>query len=108
MCFFLGLKEIGSIFIKNGAYLDVCYLAWITLYFQDQKILELMMQKREEERKQEAKRDAARRAWETEKQKDAAQKTTTEIKRRESIGRIRLSSYKVSPRPSVRVFFKNS
>ena len=56
---------------------------------QDQKILELMIVKREEEKAAEKKREAARRAWELQKQRDEAFRTTAELRRRESLVRQR-------------------
>ena len=60
-----------------------------SLALQDQKILELMLAKREEEKAAEGRRQAARRAWETEKQHEDAVRTTTEVRRRESLARQR-------------------
>lgn len=47
------------------------------------------MQKRESERAAEAKREALRRAWETEKEQENAVKTTAEVRRRESLVKMR-------------------
>ena len=65
--------------------------------FQDQKILELMLAKREEERKLQEQRDAAKRAWEQEKKQEQAIRGSTEIVRRRSMieGHKRKESYRV-------------
>ncbi len=59
---------------------------WRTwIWFQDQKILELMLAKREDAKKEAKKREAARTAWEIEKQREATVKASAENARRRTL-----------------------
>ena len=74
--------------------MDDCGIIWLRkmkifhlflFSLKDQKILELMLAKREDAKKETQKREAARTAWEVEKQKDAQAKTSAEIARRRTL-----------------------